>query len=373
MVTNICYVVNAVSETSVPATIGTAITDHTNFSVDILAWFDAKSFEGDDRVGLTCLNARRNKFGIDSSTYRRAHNELERYDLIQAHHNHSGSFAKLLGYGLGIPLVSREGNTRNGFTRKGRIANGLTNGLADRIVPNSRAVYESFTRWERALIDEEDVEIIPNGVDLVRIEDARASDYDLRDRLDIPEGALVVGTAAILTEQKAIDVLIKGLGSANERSEQRLDLVIAGDGPARAELEALSDRLGVREQVHFLGMVDRFTVYQLLTRIDIYAMPSRWEGFASAAVEALGAGNPCVFSDIDPFLLPYKNVSLFHRVDDADDLASRLAELAEDSNLRDQYGKRGRQLVEENYTLEAVAGEYADLYANVLEEKRTSN
>ena len=168
-------------------------------------------------------------------------------------------------------------------------------------------------------------------------------------------------------------MLIKGLGSANERSEQRLDLVIAGDGPARGELEALSDRLGVREQVHFLGMVDRFTVYQLLTRIDIYAMPSRWEGFASAAVEALGAGNACVFSDIDPFLLPYKNVSLFHRVDDADDLASRLAELAEDSDLRDQYGKRGRQLVEENYTLEAVAGEYADLYANVLEEKRTSN
>jgi glycosyltransferase involved in cell wall biosynthesis len=367
MAARICYVVNAVSETSVPATIAAAVEDHSDFSVDVLAWFDADSFAGDDRVGVRCLDAPRSSFGLDRETVASARNYLQGYDLIQAHHNHSGSFAKLLGYGLGIPLVSREGNTRNGFTRKGRIANGLTNGLADRIVPNSRAVYESFTRWERALIDESDVQIIPNGVDLARIEDARASDYDLRDRLDIPEGALVVGTAAILTEQKAIDVLIKGLGSANERSEQRLDLVIAGDGPARDELEALSDRLGVREQVHFLGMVDRFTVYQLLTRIDIYAMPSRWEGFASAAVEALGAGNACVFSDIDPFLLPYKNVSLFHRVDDADDLASRLAELAEDPDLREQCAQRGRRLVEDKYTLEAVAGEYASLYTDILD------
>jgi len=366
MVTNICYVVNAVSETSVPATIGTAINDHTNFAVDLLAWFDANSFEGDDRVGVTCLNAPRGKLGIDSNTYRRAHSQLEQYDLIQVHHNHSGSFAKLLGYRLGIPLVSREGNTRNGFTRKGRIANGLTNGLADRIVPNSRAVYESFTRWERALIDEEEVQIIPNGVDLARIEDARVSTYEIRDRFDIPEEALIVGTAAILTEQKAIDVLIRGLRSANDRSEQRLDLVIAGDGPLRAELEQLAELLGVEEQVHFLGMVDRFTVYQLLTRIDIYAMPSRWEGFASAAVEALGAGNPCVFSDIEPFLLPYKNVSLFHRVDDAEDLGNRLVELAEDPDFRDQYARRGRRLVEDRYTLEAVAGEYASLYTDLL-------
>lgn len=367
MAVRICYVVNSVSETSVPATIAAAVEDHSDFSVDVLAWFDADSFAEDDRVGVTCFEAPRGSFGLDRETVASAREYLQRYDLIQAHHNHSGSFAKLLGYGLGIPLVSREGNTRNGFTRKGRIANGLTNGFADRIVPNSRAVYESFTRWERALIDESDVQIIPNGVDLARIEDARASTYEIRDRLEIPEEALVVGTAAILSEQKAIDVLIKGLRAANDRSEQRLDLVIAGDGPDRAELEALSDRLGVREQVHFLGMVDRFTVYQLLTRIDIYAMPSRWEGFASAAVEALGAGNACVFSDIDPFLLPYKNVSLFHRVDDADGLGDRLAELAENLDLREQYAQRGRRLVEDKYTLEAVAGEYASLYTDMLD------
>lgn len=51
----ICYVVNAVSETSLPITIATAVTGHTEYAVDILAWFDAEPFAGGDRVGVMCL------------------------------------------------------------------------------------------------------------------------------------------------------------------------------------------------------------------------------------------------------------------------------------------------------------------------------
>ncbi len=197
----ICYVVNSVSETSVPATLATALTDNQDISVDILAWFEAEPFEGDDRVGVTCLDAPDTVTGIDLETYRQARNHLEDYDLIQAHHPHSGTFAKLIGARLGIPLVSREGNTRDGFTRKGRIANGVTNGLAGRIVPNSRAVYESFTRWERLLVDDDHVEIIPNGVDLDWIDRAGQSEYDIHSGFDIPIDTIVVGTASVITEQ----------------------------------------------------------------------------------------------------------------------------------------------------------------------------
>jgi glycosyltransferase involved in cell wall biosynthesis len=366
MISHVCYVVNSVSETSVPATIATALVDYENINVDILAWFDAEPFEGDDRVGVTCLNAPNTVTGLDRETYREARDYLHGYDLIQAHQPHSGSVAKAIGYRLGIPLVSREGNTREGFTRKGRIANGLTNYLADRIVPNSRAVHESFTRWERFLVDDEFVEIIPNGVDLDWIDRARKSDYDIHTEFDIPADAIVVGTASAISEQKAYDTLVHGIASANERSSQRIDLVIAGDGPYRTKIERLVESLEIGEHVHFAGMVDRNTVYKIFGEIDIYAMPSRWEGFANAAVEALGAGVPSVFSDIDPFLLPYRNVALFHRLDDGNDLADRLTELAEDPELRDFYGQKGRDLVEQKYTLEEVAKQYARVYDSLV-------
>jgi len=366
MASRICYVVNSVSETSVPATLATALVDHEDLTIDILAWFDAEPFDGDDRVGVTCLNAPDTATGINRQTYRKARDHLREYDLIQAHHPHSGTFAKLIGYRLGIPLVSREGNTRDGFTRKGRIANGLTNGLADRIVPNSRAVYESFTRWEQFLVDDDHVKIIPNGVDLDRINKARQSDYDLRATFDIPTNATVVGTTSVITEQKALDVLVKAVANANGRTDQRLDLVIAGDGPQRSKIETLARRLDIQQQVHFAGMVDRETVYRILGEIDIYAMPSRWEGFSNAAVEALGAGNPCVFSDIDPFLLPYRNVALFHRLNDVEDLTNQLIALASDKKMRDMYARNGRKLVEQRYTIEMIAKQYAELYSEII-------
>jgi glycosyltransferase involved in cell wall biosynthesis len=272
----------------------------------------------------------------------------------------------MIGYSQGTPLVSREGNTRDGFTRKGRIANGLTNGLADRIIPNSKAVYESFTRWERLLIDDNEVEIIPNGVDLERIDQARNSDYDIHEEFEISKNAVVVGTASVISEQKAYDTLVHGIASANERSSQRIDLVIAGDGPYRTKIERLVENLEIGEHVHFAGMVDRNTVYKIFGEIDIYAMPSRWEGFANAAVEALGAGVPSVFSDIDPFLLPYRNVALFHRLDDEDDLADKLVELAENPGLRGFYGQKGRSLVEQKYTLEQIAERYIELYRELI-------
>jgi glycosyltransferase involved in cell wall biosynthesis len=367
MSARICYVVNSISETSVPATLAAALVDYENLQVDILAWFESDSFSGDDRVGVIELGAPQSTIGIDQASYKKARSILGRYDIIQANLNHAGSLAKLIGHQLDIPLVSREGNTRDGFSRKGRIANGLTNTLVDRIVPNSQAVYNSFTRWERLLINDNQVQIIPNGVDLKRIDRADRSDNSLRDQFSIPSDAIVVGTAAKITEQKAHDVLVQAANHANDRSDSpRIDLVIAGDGPLRSEIETLATSLDMNDRVHFMGLVDRDRVYEIFHQVDIYSMPSRWEGFSNAAVEALGAGKPCIFSSIDPFVIPYENVALFHRLDDANHLAEKIVRLSNDSDLREQYGQRGRKLVEQKYTLKKVAKQYAILYNEII-------
>jgi glycosyltransferase involved in cell wall biosynthesis len=361
---DICYVVNSVSETSVPATLGTALVEYENIDVDILAWFEAEPFNKQETIDVDCLEAG-SLVGLSPKTYRSARKKLRGYDLIQVHTNHSGSLAKVIGSQLDIPLVSREGNTRDGFTRKGRIANGVTNAFADRIVPNSQAVYDSFRRWERLLIDDERVEIIPNGVDLDQIDTARAEGSDVRGQFAIPNDAIVVGTAAVISQQKALSILIKGLHRANTQTDENLHAVIAGDGPQRSEVEALVSKLGLEDRIHFPGMIERNSVYQLLAEVDIYAMPSRWEGFSMAAVEALGSETPCLFSDIGPFVQPYRNVARFHSVDDIEEFAEQLIELAEDSDLREMYAQSGRKLVEKRYTLEEIANRYSDLYKEI--------
>ena len=369
MTVNVCYVLNTVSQTNAVTTIAAALTEYEDVNVDLLAWFETGPFDGENHVDIECFEAPRSKLGINIKIYREVCRYFKKYDIVQTHMNHSGMFAKLIGYRLNIPLVSREGNTREGFSRQGHVANGLTNALADRIVPNSRAVYDSFVSWEQLLINDDDVEIIPNGVDLDRIDTARDGDYNLRQQFAIPEDAAVVGTVSVISEQKGYDTLISALAAANDQSDRRLDLVIVGDGPRRSRIEARTKTLGVRKYVHFAGFVDRDTVYRILAEIDFYTMPSRWEGFASAAVEALAAGNACVFSDIDPFVIPYRNVALFHRLDDVHDLADKLTKLAENPEQREPYANKGRQLIEQQYTIEQVAEQYADLYKDILSER----
>lgn len=363
---HICYVVNAVGETSVPADIATAVAQQSEFKIDILAWFNAAGFERDDTVGVRCINAPDTSLGIDRRTYRRARDHLREYDLIQVHHNHSGAFAKVMGKRQEIPLVSREGNTRDGFTRKGRIANGLTNGLVDAVVCVSSAVYESFTRYERFLVDESDVHVINNGVSFDRLDTKKHDNWSLSDLADLGPNSVVVGNAALLTEQKAYDVLISAVARADERADKHLELVIAGDGPLREELEAQAAELNFTDSVHFLGMLDRDATYELMRGVDIFAMPSRWEGFSAASVEALGIGNACVFSDIDPFRIPFEEIAMFHSVDDPAALSDILVELAEDPQQRQKLADRAREYVRNHYSMERVVQDYSDLYTRLL-------
>jgi len=361
----VCYVVNAVDETSVPADIATALARYTNIDTEILAWFNASGFEGDDQVPVTELNAPDTVIGADLPTIREACETLKGYDIVQAHHNHSGSFAKLIGWALGKPVVSREGNMRRGFTRLGLLANGLTNPLADRIICNSRAVYDSFMQWEKALIQDKQLELIPNGVEKERIEAGSTLNWSVYDETPVNRQSVVVGTAGLLTEQKDHNTLIRGIAVANSKTDQALELVIAGDGPLEPDLRHLVKKENIEDKVHFLGRLDRQQVYRMLYEIDIYAMPSLWEGFSAAAVEALATGTPAVFSDIPPFRQPYGSIARFHPVGDHDELGHQLALLADDPPRREQIGKRSKNLVLERYTMLEVAKKYSNIYRTI--------
>jgi glycosyltransferase involved in cell wall biosynthesis len=356
---DICYVVNAVGEGSIPAEIATAVTRHTDHTVDILTWFETSSFAGDETVAVDSVDAPDTTLGIDGETYRRACRQLSGYDLIQAHHNHSGAFAKVIARRLGIPVVSREGNTRDGFTRKGRIANGITNPLAERVICISKSVYRSFTWWERAILADEKVTKIPNGVHLDRIDETEPS---LPAGVPTDESAFLVGNAAMLYEQKAQDTLIRAVSRVTDSADRPVELVICGDGPERERLESLAERCGIGDSVHLLGLVDREQVYATVNAVDAFAMPSRWEGFCSAVAEALAAHNPTVLSDIETFRELYGDAALYHEVDNVDALAEHLETLLDDPSLRETLAQDGRDLVEAQYTIESVARQYGSLY-----------
>jgi glycosyltransferase involved in cell wall biosynthesis len=147
---------------------------------------------------------------------------------------------------------------------------------------------------QHRLLPAERITVIPNGI--------RCEDFDVkidreayRRELGIPAGVTLVGTVAALVPQKGVDQLIAAVAALGPGFPD-VHLALVGDGPLRAELQALAGRLGVAARVHFLGQ--RADVPRLLQALDVFALASLWEGFAYALLEAGAAALPVVATDI---------------------------------------------------------------------------
>jgi glycosyltransferase involved in cell wall biosynthesis len=114
-----------------------------------------------------------------------------------------------------------------------------------------------------------------------------------RARLGIPERAFVIGNAGWLIQRKRFDVLLRVASDLKEHDPSVL-CVIAGDGPLRAELEALSRTLGIENRVIWLGWQEDLRNFYL--SLDVLVFNSDWDALGRTPVEALALGTPVVAS-----------------------------------------------------------------------------
>jgi glycosyltransferase involved in cell wall biosynthesis len=114
-----------------------------------------------------------------------------------------------------------------------------------------------------------------------------------RSRVGIPEQAFVIGNAGWLIQRKRFDVLLRVL-SELQKCEVPAICIIAGDGPLRPDLEALSRELGVSEQVRWLGW--RKDLRDFYLALDVLVFNSDWDALGRTPIEALLLGTPVVAS-----------------------------------------------------------------------------
>jgi len=146
--------------------------------------------------------------------------------------------------------------------------------------------------------------------------------------------------------------------------------VVVGDGDDRPRLEALAKDLGVEGHVAFLGHLSEAELQERYRKADVFAMPSRQEGFGIVYLEAMSYGKPVlaaacggatdIVSDGQTgFLVPYGDTKF---------IADKLIRLLTDAGLRAQMGRSGKARVEAKYTFKAfrvrlgeILGPAADL------------
>jgi glycosyltransferase involved in cell wall biosynthesis len=176
-----------------------------------------------------------------------------------------------------------------------------------------------------------------------------------------PRPGPLIGALGRLEPQKGFDVLIRALVEI-----ERGNLVLIGEGSERASLEELARRLGVDDRVDWIGWSDDARSY--LETFDVFAFPSRFEGFPLAVLEALLAQRAVVATDVGSVseAVRHEETGLVVPADDPRALAAAVRRLLDDAPLRRRLGERGRCLVLQRFTADHMTRAFESLYDELL-------
>jgi glycosyltransferase involved in cell wall biosynthesis len=176
---------------------------------------------------------------------------------------------------------------------------------------------------------------------------------------------LVVGAIGRFERQKGFDLLIKALAEIEDAS-----LVLIGEGSERPSLEGLAESLGVADRVIWEGWTDEARSY--IGAFDVFAFPSRFEGFPLALLEALLARAAVVAADVGGVseIVHDGETGLLVPAEHPKALAAAIRRLLADADLRQRLGEQGRQHVLERFTADHMTRAFERLYEELLTGKR---
>ncbi len=150
-------------------------------------------------------------------------------------------------------------------------------------------------------------------------------------------------SVARLTPWKGEYALIQVLAQMRAAGHE-VTLLIAGDGPYRATLEAQVKSCGVSEYVHFLGVLDKERLGTVFTAADVYVLNSAYEGLSHQLLEAMHHGTPVIASAVggNPELIRNEVNGLLVPYNDEKALVRALASLARDAALGTRYAEAAK-------------------------------
>jgi len=290
-------------------------------------------------------------------------------DLVHTHLFHADLAGRVAARLAAVPHLLHTVHTAEGRFRPWQYASArLLGDYCDGIVCVSPSVRDYHCA--RSGLPRSQYTVIPNGIDaaaFVRDEQSRSR---LRREWGLGDDQPVVVFVGRLDQAKGIETLLSAMSHLAARG-QALDLVIAGDGPKRHIIENFIRHGEGGRRCRLLGFVQ--DVQAVLSAADIFVMPSRWEGFGLAAVEAMAASLPVVATRVPGLRDVIKDGESGLMIDCGDvfGLAERIERLAHDPPLRQRLGQRGRQCVVRKYSVADMIAAHEDLYARIAADVPT--
>lgn len=299
----------------------------------------------------------------------------ERWDLVHTHTAKAGFLGRIAARAAGIPHVV---HTVHGVT------------FHEHVPKAMRLFYIALerlaaTRCDALITVGEDVKrkylaegigrseqyvTIPSGMDVEPFESARRDPANGRDRvraeLGLEEHDVVVGMVSRLEPRKGWSFLLEAVARIAP-DFPRLRVVGVGEGAQRVELEETARRLGIASRVRFIGY--RADIARVIAAFDVGVLTSLWEGLPRVLVQYSLLEKPVVAFDVEGAreVVADGVTGWVVSARDVDGLVDRLRGLVGNSELRREFGRRGRERVEGRWDARLMIQKISAVYEAVAE------
>jgi len=293
------------------------------------------------------------------------------YDLVSTHYWLSGLVGMSLASEWGVPHTTSF-HTMAELKRRGRpeeteVEQRYTSESAIACAADSVVVWtegEKDAILDYCDIDPVKVSVIPPGVDLSRFRPM--SQIQSREFLGYGEGKNILFVGR-LEPLKGLDVLLRAVAALEDLGDVTLNIV-GGDenSEEKTRLQALASRMKLTQNVRFVGSVTQDELPLHYNAADVCVLPSHYESFGLAALEAAACGRPVVASEVGGLPTIVRNGSTGFLVEPkhSDIMAERLCELLVDDMLRSRMGSAARIHAESlgwDRTADALLDRYSEL------------
>ncbi len=211
------------------------------------------------------------------------------------------------------------------------------------------------------------VAVIPNGVDINNF--CRDFSYGelsvLKDQVGIKPGEKVIISVSRLAPKNGISDLVKAVAILSGKEKEAVfKLLLLGEGEQRGELLKLTEVLGIKDRVIFVGRVNHDELPKYLKISDVFVRPSLSEGLGNAFLEAMAASVSVIGTPVGgiPDFLKDEETGLFCEVGNSENIVQKIEQLVFDDTLKKKIVENALKLVKEKYNWEIIAREYEKLY-----------
>ena len=211
----------------------------------------------------------------------------------------------------GVPIrISHSHSTSNPKEWKRNLIKNILRPFSKRYATDYFACSELAGRYlfGNKAFDQGEVKIIHNAIDIEKFKFDEVARKKLRKEFGIKDSTIVIGHVGRFVQQKNHTFLVDVFKEYHKKNPDS-KLLLVGSGPLEDEIKKKVERLGLIDSVLFLGQRD--DTNKLYSVMDIFCLPSLYEGLGVVGVEAQAAGLPCIFSKDVPIDVMFSKKTVF--------------------------------------------------------------